>query len=244
MKGGHLHPLAGAPNEDHFEGVSMGRKYTKRDFARLIHSDWSSFEGISRVDDAGIWLLEENNLELLGLSEAERDLFLEHPDRDANKPLLPFEFTMDDFLKFALLPTFELRDFYTFADNTVDIKSIEKLDGNHAPTSELARALMFGELPTIGDVPDIAAASGCTAPVDAAGASVALPKQRRQEQRILELLKAQGYAPLSLPKKEAGTRGAKAEIKKLALPEVSLFSDKSFDKAWERLRGYGDVADC
>lgn len=82
------------------------------------------------------------------------------------------------------------------------------------------------------------------APVEAVGASVAPSKQRRQEQRILELLKAHGYAPLALPKKEAGTRGAKAGIKKLALLEVSLFSDKSFDKAWERLRGYGDVADC
>lgn len=77
----------------------------------------------------------------------------------------------------------------------------------------------------------------------AEGVSVALPKQPAQERRILELLKAQGHDPLALPKRNPGTRGAKAEVKAMALRENQLFSDKSFDKAWDRLRGHGDIAD-
>lgn len=129
------------------KGGRVEKKYTKLDFAKLIGYDWPSFEGFCRVDDAGIWLLEENAPGFQGLSDDERNLFLEHPVRDANKPVLPFPFSMDEFLKFAALPAFELRDFYTFADNTVDVEAIERLDLTHAPAAELARALLFGEHP-------------------------------------------------------------------------------------------------
>lgn len=87
-----------------------------------------------------------------------------------------------------------------------------------------------------------AGASGGVEP-DKAGpvALAALPKQRAQERRILELLASQGYNPLELPPRMPGKTGTKAKIKALALLDTALFSDKSFDTAWQRLRGQGDV---
>lgn len=73
-------------------------------------------------------------------------------------------------------------------------------------------------------------------------ASVALPKQRVQESRILELLKDQGYEPLKLSQRKPGKPGPKAEIRTLALNEPALFTKSSFEKAWERLRNDGAVA--
>ncbi len=125
----------------------MDRTYKQHDFEQLIHFDWDSFENLYTVDDAGIWLFKRNAPEFSWLSDEERDLFLSHPDKDANKPVLPFPFTLSEFLKFATLPAFDLREFYTFADNTIDEKAIERLGLTHTPAWELARALMFGERP-------------------------------------------------------------------------------------------------
>lgn len=75
------------------------------------------------------------------------------------------------------------------------------------------------------------------APVGNVGTSAAPPKQRAQENRIVELLVAQHYDPLALPARPTGGSGAKAEIKKLALLEPALFSESSYEKAWSRLRG-------
>ena len=79
------------------------------------------------------------------------------------------------------------------------------------------------------------------APV-AESTSVFVQKQRTQENRILQLLTAQGYDPLKLAPRAPGKPGPKAEIKTLALKENKLFSKNSFDKAWERLRNDGAVA--
>lgn len=70
----------------------------------------------------------------------------------------------------------------------------------------------------------------------------AIPKQRAQEARILELLRAQGYDPLTLAQRAPGKPGPKAEIKSLALNEPKLFTSKTFDTAWERLRGANEIA--
>jgi hypothetical protein len=70
-----------------------------------------------------------------------------------------------------------------------------------------------------------------------------LQKQAAQGQRILELIHKKGFIPSALPKKVAGLRGVKAEVKELALLEAALFSSSSFDKAWERLRGTSEIAD-
>ena len=68
-----------------------------------------------------------------------------------------------------------------------------------------------------------------------------MPKQRVQESRILELLTSKGHNPLALPSRTPGKRGAKSEIKKLALLEPALFTAKTFDTAWQRLREDGRV---
>jgi len=86
-----------------------------------------------------------------------------------------------------------------------------------------------------------AAPAEAAAPVVAAK-PLAIPRQRAQESRIIELLKAQGYDPLNLAQRAPGRPGPKAEIRTLALSEKALFSDRSFEKAWERLRSYGELA--
>lgn len=73
--------------------------------------------------------------------------------------------------------------------------------------------------------------------------NLALPKQRAQESRVLELLKSQKYDPLKLPLREPGKSGAKAKVRKLALLEIKLFTAKSFDTAWQRLRDDCSIVD-
>lgn len=71
--------------------------------------------------------------------------------------------------------------------------------------------------------------------------SVAVPKQRAQEARILELLKVQGLDHMQLPARVATKPGSKAPTKKLALKEPKLFTDKTFALAWQRLRDAGEI---
>lgn len=80
------------------------------------------------------------------------------------------------------------------------------------------------------------------APVSASGGVVA-PKQRAQENRIVELLREKGHDPLKLPSRIPGKPGHKAEIKMMALLEPALFTQKTFDTAWQRLRDAGDISD-
>lgn len=81
------------------------------------------------------------------------------------------------------------------------------------------------------------------APVSASGASMARYRQANQESRILELLIARGHDPLKLPARASGTPGVKLEMRKMALSERPvIFSDNSFDKAWQRLRDGGEIA--
>lgn len=81
------------------------------------------------------------------------------------------------------------------------------------------------------------------APVETSGASAARYRQATQEKRILELLRAQGHEPLKLPPRANGKPGVKFEIRKVALSDKPLiFSNNSFDKAWQRLRGGGEIA--
>ena len=125
----------------------MDRTYTKLDLEILMDSNWSALENYFRIDDAGIWLLTDSAPEFRGLTQDERDLFMTHPDGDRNFPVLTCPFTVEQFLKFAMLPVVEIRDIYTFADNTINVVAIEKLERMHVPAGALARALVFGELP-------------------------------------------------------------------------------------------------
>lgn len=61
-------------------------------------------------------------------------------------------------------------------------------------------------------------------------------RQRRQEERILEILRSEGLNPQDLPARRDGKSGPKAMAKATALADRRLFTPKSFEKAWERLR--------
>jgi len=65
-------------------------------------------------------------------------------------------------------------------------------------------------------------------------------RQRQQEQDILQALRALGYDPESLPRLPAGTPGPKAEVRE-RLPAMTA---SVFKKAWDRLRGFGDIQDA
>lgn len=67
------------------------------------------------------------------------------------------------------------------------------------------------------------------------------PKLRAQEEAIIKTLAALGFAPKALPPNEPGRPGVKAACKK-ALSENQLFDGATtFNKAWERLTGFGDI---
>jgi hypothetical protein len=76
---------------------------------------------------------------------------------------------------------------------------------------------------------------------DASG-DVAPLKQRNQERRILGLLKQMKFDTLNLPPRDKGKSGLKRKILEEALKEPKLFSKKSFDHAWQRLRNDGSIA--
>lgn len=65
------------------------------------------------------------------------------------------------------------------------------------------------------------------------------PRQRHQERDILKALQALGYVPQQLPKRSPGASGAKA----LARAKLPKMTPKVFDKAWQRLRDFGDIAE-
>ena len=90
-------------------------------------------------------------------------------------------------------------------------------------------------------IPPASATTNAPIEVEVPPPVAAIPKQRKQEKRIIELLKEQGYSPLSLEQRAAGKPGPKAEIRTLAMNEPALFTAKTFDTAWERLRGNGEI---
>lgn len=71
-------------------------------------------------------------------------------------------------------------------------------------------------------------------------AGAPLSRQRHQENEMLRVLVDLGYDPKRLPRPPAGAAGPKSEAR-AELPEMS---SKVFDKAWERLRSAGDIADA
>ena len=70
-----------------------------------------------------------------------------------------------------------------------------------------------------------------------------LPRQRAQEQSILNVIADLGHNPKCLPKNKAGKRGVKFAVR-TKLKGSDLFPTPGiFDKAWDRMRGFGDIAD-
>ena len=71
------------------------------------------------------------------------------------------------------------------------------------------------------------------------GEAKPLQRQRYQEQEILRVVRELGVDPMALPVPIPGTSGIKAKVRKQL-----TFSKTVFDKAWERLRGQGDIKDA
>lgn len=67
-----------------------------------------------------------------------------------------------------------------------------------------------------------------------------LPAQRFQEQEILRVICELGYDSKALPKRKNGTKGVKAEVRKI----VPMNTTGIFDGAWERLRANGEIQDA
>ncbi|WP_232341786.1 hypothetical protein [Burkholderia pseudomallei] len=65
-----------------------------------------------------------------------------------------------------------------------------------------------------------------------------LKQQAHQEAEILRVIRELNHDPKKLPKQKPGKPGVKAAVR-----EKLTFSKKVFDKAWDRLRASGDVAD-
>lgn len=76
-----------------------------------------------------------------------------------------------------------------------------------------------------------------------------LQRGEAQEQSILAALRKMGYSPRALPKREQGKAGPKAQVRELLCGEknsgqhVGFSSNGVFDKAWERLRGRGEIGE-
>lgn len=68
---------------------------------------------------------------------------------------------------------------------------------------------------------------------------------RQQEAAILEWLRNLEYDPTSLPRSPKGRPGPKSEVRK-KLKDTALFlkGPRVFDKAWQRLRDFGDIKDA
>jgi len=74
---------------------------------------------------------------------------------------------------------------------------------------------------------------------DTAAAGAGKSRQRQQEEHILQILRGLDYDPQRLPRAPAGAPGPKKEARTRA-----KMTPRVFEKAWERLRKFGDIADA
>ena len=70
-------------------------------------------------------------------------------------------------------------------------------------------------------------------------------KMQKQEDAIIEIIKRASYDQLSLPPYKAGKNGVnvKGIVSERALKITELFTKKSFENAWERMRKEGSLKD-
>ncbi len=67
-----------------------------------------------------------------------------------------------------------------------------------------------------------------------------LQRHRFQEAEILRVISDLGHCATKLPKNKPGRPGVKADVRR----KFPRWTDFVFKKAWERLRGSGDIADA
>lgn len=157
--------------------------------------------------------------------------------------------TPEGFFRDSSLPKFRLgfariRHHKEFEQRLVDMVNDGRLMARS--TSGLSRPECKGiaTTSTLVDIEEAKAqlASDGTRFIDDADTSAAQPRpkkdQRHQEDEILRVIRDLKHDPKQLPKNQPGKPGVKADVR------VQLaFSTKVFDKAWERLRADGSIAD-
>jgi hypothetical protein len=87
--------------------------------------------------------------------------------------------------------------------------------------------------------------SGVATPVSVSGSYTKAPLQRSaaQDAAILAAIREAGCDPLALPVNETGKSGVKAKVRRAIANNTMFVGTTVFDKAWERLRRQGDIAD-
>lgn len=71
-----------------------------------------------------------------------------------------------------------------------------------------------------------------------------VPRLRAQEDAILKALKSKGYDQKMLPPYKKGESQVKLEMRELLKETKYFLCNSVFDKAWERMRKAGDLADA
>jgi hypothetical protein len=69
------------------------------------------------------------------------------------------------------------------------------------------------------------------------------PKWQLQDRAMLDTLRKLGYTPEALPPKTPGSDWVKAQARRELALRKDLFTTKTFDSTWERLRKSGDIAE-
>lgn len=69
-------------------------------------------------------------------------------------------------------------------------------------------------------------------------------RMRDQEEAILRTIRKLKYSPESLPHRPAGEAGVKSETLEALATDPLFKAKRAFDKAWERLRADGAIADA
>jgi hypothetical protein len=89
-----------------------------------------------------------------------------------------------------------------------------------------------------------APSSGVAAPAPGAAPNTRASKGQIQEEAILDWLLSNNYDAKKLPKHKVGTPGTKSSVRAAMLKTPAIFSTKSFEHAWERLRNSKEIIDA
>jgi hypothetical protein len=209
-------------------GVTSNRMktFTLENLGALIGNEWEAYLPFHERRADGLWVKPLDAVEKrIGLSIAEKRIRSSHPTSEASSvPALGVTFTLAEFLAFAQQPN-------VFLEEAIGEDHLQDLRTSDRVAYELGAALTAGE-----EVVQSAAASAVR--------TVPIQRQVAQEARLLEIIKDLGHEPTKLPK-TPGKNGVKKSAWDAAAKEARIFTSRqAFDKAWERLRSAGSIADA
>ena len=118
-------------------------------------------------------------------------------------------------------------------------KEFEELTAEARQKRERWRKAMVRALFEVEDAHQGEAAG--PAPASSELAKAPMQRQRYQEQEILRVIRELGYDPQHLPPNPAGKPGVRATVRDS--DKLPTMTPKVFEKAWQRLRDSGEIAD-